>query len=854
MPLDDLEAKIKAVMARSASLTRSSISTDEPLEIAPEPEEEAPAAPPAQAPAPPAPRTEAPPPPPPAASAPAAPPPAPEPEPKPKPAKAAPTPPKARAPSPRPQSARAPPQTKARAPSPRPQSARKAPARSASPGGATPRRGPPAASSTPARRTSDAAAASRLYERAAEMRGRLEKRRAEVPGDCTFRPKIGVNGARPVAAEAADATRERLYGDAARRRDARARAAAAKTRLEKAGHAPQITPRGRRSSTADGAATRGEQQQARADALYAHAGALADRLEAQRAAEHERPSGCTFAPALPSQGHRRARSASPGGAKAHDRLHAAAAASRENKVRQREARLQQEVDACSFTPKISRRGRGRSESATRLRERSPSAARGAEAVAQRSAAFERDRLDKLRCKREAKEASLKRDAPFRPRITRRGRDSEGCESVDHGRDPDDSAFDRLAGTSTASKQAAAREAALQAEMARYSFAPAIPRRATPRRDSSPAPCHERLYEEGRAKEAKERDLREAYRDLELSQCSFEPALPRRAREQAPSEARVLDDRREVRKMQEELKTARELEGCTFAPAVGREPAISDPRPAHLRLVAGDPVVAAQERALLAAERELEGCTFRPEIGRPPADDDATSVAGSVASSRGGDVLARMDREVARRREASVERRRRARAEDLAERREKAVPVAEKLDPRRLDELSKPPRGVNPARLAAEKRVREERDKRPRAVGGSAPTFGAGGSNSRSASPARSARGASPARAPSPTPRRAPSPAPGRGATPPPPPPTRGRDATPKGAGRAARGRDSPSRPLGRSNGSNGAAAKPRAEPAKSPAPPANNGENAAAADEPAPEHLSEFERWQAEMEAKLAAL
>lgn len=52
MPLDDLEAKIKAVMARSASLTRSSISTDEPLEIAPEPEEEAPAAPPAPAPAP----------------------------------------------------------------------------------------------------------------------------------------------------------------------------------------------------------------------------------------------------------------------------------------------------------------------------------------------------------------------------------------------------------------------------------------------------------------------------------------------------------------------------------------------------------------------------------------------------------------------------------------------------------------------------------------------------------------------------------------------------------------------------------------------------------------------------------
>ena len=74
-------------------------------------------------------------------------------------------------------------------------------------------------------------------------------------------------------------------------------------------------------------------------------------------------------------------------------------------MRQREARLQQEVDACSFTPKISRRGRGRSESASRLRERSPSAARGAEAVAQRSAAFERDRLDKLRCKREAKEAS-----------------------------------------------------------------------------------------------------------------------------------------------------------------------------------------------------------------------------------------------------------------------------------------------------------------------------------------------------------------------------------------------------------------------------------------------------------------
>ena len=34
MPLDDLEAKIKAVMARSASLTRGSATSEAPLEVA----------------------------------------------------------------------------------------------------------------------------------------------------------------------------------------------------------------------------------------------------------------------------------------------------------------------------------------------------------------------------------------------------------------------------------------------------------------------------------------------------------------------------------------------------------------------------------------------------------------------------------------------------------------------------------------------------------------------------------------------------------------------------------------------------------------------------------------------------
>ena len=175
------------------------------------------------------------------------------------------------------------------------------------------------------------------------MRGRLEKRRAKPPPDCTFQPKTGGGGSASAPGGASGAP-ERLYGDAARRRASRQKAEAAKAARESAGFAPEITPRGRRSSS--GRESSGGQK--RADALYAHAHALGERLEAQRAAERERPAGCTFSPAISARS--RARSASPSSKKAWDRLNDHAAASRARKAERRAASRAAEVDACSFTP------------------------------------------------------------------------------------------------------------------------------------------------------------------------------------------------------------------------------------------------------------------------------------------------------------------------------------------------------------------------------------------------------------------------------------------------------------------------------------------------------------------------
>jgi hypothetical protein len=121
---------------------------------------------------------------------------------------------------------------------------------------------------------------------------------------------------------------------------------------------------------------------------------------------------------------------------------------------------------------------------------------------------------------------------------------------------------------------------------------------------------------------------------------------------------------------------------------------------------------------------------------------------------------------------------------------------------RLAKLARAKGGVNPERRRADLRKQRELSARPQVLDRPAPDFGARGH--RAPSPRPSPRGN---RAPSPrrTTRRAPSPS-GRARQPIPPPPDL--DATPA----SSSARDAP------------------------------------------PQHQSEFEKWQCEMEAKLAAL
>ena len=202
--------------------------------------------------------------------------------------------------------------------------------------------------------------------------------------------------------------------------------------------------------------------------------------------------------------------------------------------------------------------------------------------------------------------------------------------------------------------------------------------------------------------------------------------------------------------------------------------------------------------------ELEGCTFQPVVGRPPRSRGDSWEHESVASSHVEDTVSRLEEDVYRRRAASVERRRSARLSAEAERKARSVPVSPRVDPARLAALSKAKGGVNPARRKADLRRQKEMNARPKVLDRPAPDFGARGT--RVTTP-RGNRAPSPRR----TPRRAPSP-----------------------------GRRAPSPSM-----------RQRAPP---PPPPPESSTTASSSMEEAPSHRSEFERWQSEMEAKLAAL
>lgn len=375
--------------------------------------------------------------------------------------------------------------------------------------------------------------------------------------------------------------RERL--ESKRRERHTERSDSPRTARRESGFSPSITERGRRSSSSG--------PEARTEALYEYARAVNEKLEARREMERVSPSGCTYRPEI----SRRARSASPSGRSAsggvYERLHAGAEAREAERTRRKEAAERRTSETCTFKPTVKA---GASRSGT---------------VASRSAEFERNKERHLQAMREAQAALSAAEATFRPRVNNSARHDTRQGSV----------WERLAAHDPATERAASRNEALRAEMAEYTFRPRINnRQANSDADSETSAVHERLFDKSRELAARELERRARRAEAELADCSFRPRLKSGKSVTRDSQTRLLDDARDVAALRDELKRARELEGCTFSPSVGRSPRRSSNGPVHRRLARDDAGAKAAERGRLRASRELEGCTFKPRTGRSPS--------------------------------------------------------------------------------------------------------------------------------------------------------------------------------------------------------------------------------------------
>ena len=133
---------------------------------------------------------------------------------------------------------------------------------------------------------------------------------------------------------------------------------------------------------------------------------------------------------------------------------------RANRVRERDAARKREIAGCSFTPRM----------ATRARSASP-APRGRD-VATRAATFERERQRRLRELRAKRDALERKDCSFRPRFHTQPHDDESVNTSDTRTVARTTS--RLAGTDTAARKTAFREAKLREQLAQHTFSPQIP--------------------------------------------------------------------------------------------------------------------------------------------------------------------------------------------------------------------------------------------------------------------------------------------------------------------------------------------------------------------------------------------
>ena len=218
--------------------------------------------------------------------------------------------------------------------------------------------------------------------------------------------------------------------------------------------------------------------------------------------------------------------------------------------------------------------------------------------------------------------------------------------------------------------------------------------------------HARLFEMSRELELKQRQRRESREREVLADCTFTPQVRSQrssAAEGSSVTQRLAQDTKKLDARRDELKRQRELEGCTFRPDTTRRSRGRSREPQKKRvdrLFAGDDAQRHAERGRLKAERELEGCTFTPRTGRSPMRD------------RKKPVFERMQDDDRARRARSVERQRRYEEDERNVIEERSVRVADRADLDRLNHLASPRIDGTP-RDKIERQKQAELEKRPR---------------------------------------------------------------------------------------------------------------------------------------------
>ncbi len=402
--------------------------------------------------------------------------------------------------------------------------------------------------------------------------------------------------------------------------------------------------------------------QSRLDALYNDAKKIKAKLEMKKAEEVQSAPG--FSPQITRKGKKVSQYRTREGQDFSRRLYRDIEGT-ESKYKRLEAKKKQiETSGCTFTPKVRR-----SASAPKSRPSWKNDESANMDVSDRLYSYNTKLTAKRALLVEQNEAQIERETPFKPNLStniyNRVHHIEGTGgSLQAGH-----VFERLTQKGSYQEKSARREALLREEAKIYTFKPQIPKRrsrSAPKTrpswqeenggDDEDVPVYDRLYSNRHHKDEIIVEAKENQFMQEMKECTFSPSIPLKLEEKTkissrtPVWERLYDDKMSIQLLREEIKAQKELTGCTFQPKSNRKRLVNGrwqdtieseyAAAVHDRLTKVD----LQKRAeMLEKEKEaleLKDCTFAPDLSNTNADV-VLKMSGKVKSRLSGSIYDRL---------------------------------------------------------------------------------------------------------------------------------------------------------------------------------------------------------------------